>query len=58
MTEQERSQHQAFRFQDVVLTSADGQSIYATALIFFEDLALIEEAMGDYDIAFPKLGST
>lgn len=40
------------RYQDVVLTSADGQSIYATAIVFFEDLSLIEESINDYDEKF------
>lgn len=30
------------RFQDCVLTSQDGQSVYAKALIFLEDLGLLE----------------
>ncbi len=30
------------RFQDVVLTSADGQSVYGKSLTFIEDLAVIE----------------
>ena len=35
-----------------MLTSADGQSIYSTTLIFFDDLSIIEECLNDYDEKF------
>lgn len=57
MTEKDVREYQEFRFSDVVLTSADGQSIYATALLFFEDLAAIEEALNDFDYVFNETSS-
>ena len=35
-----------------MLTSADGQSIYSTTLIFYDDLSIIEECLNDYDEKF------
>jgi len=36
----------------VVLTSADGQSVYGKSMSFFEDLAMIEESLNAYDLRF------
>jgi hypothetical protein len=41
-----------FRFSDIVLTSADGQTVYGKSITFIEDLAIIEEALNNYDSKF------
>jgi hypothetical protein len=41
-----------WRFQDVVLTSSDGQSAYGKSLTFFEDLAYLEETLTAYEQRF------
>lgn len=38
--------------RELVLTSADGQSIYVSALVFYEDLAFSEEAAVKYNKMF------
>ncbi len=40
------------KFSDMVLTSADGQSVYAKCLSFVEDLATVETALNLYDRHF------
>jgi hypothetical protein len=42
------------RFQDCVLTSQDGQSVYAKSLLFLEDLAIIEQSINIHDEKFPQ----
>lgn len=39
-------------YHDVVLTSADGQSVYGKVLVFIEDLAILENALNLYDNRF------
>jgi|LauGreDrversion4_2_1035121.scaffolds.fasta_scaffold151055_1 hypothetical protein len=40
------------KFQDAVLTSADGQNAYGKSINFIEDLSLIEEAYNEHDDRF------
>ena len=34
------------------MTTSDGYSIYATAIIFYEDLSLIEQSIKDHEFEF------
>ena len=52
MNSKEVKELHAFRYQDVVLTGRDGYSVYATALIFIEDLSMVEEAIHEYNEMF------
>ncbi len=46
------------RFQEVIMTGADGSSIYGMALTFFEDLSLIEESIIEADRLYQNMIST